>query len=65
MASVIFAGISGSAVADAVGLGAIEIKAMTDNGFDMDFSVAVTGVSSLLSPIIPPIVPMVMSTDTY
>jgi tripartite ATP-independent transporter DctM subunit len=60
LGSVIFAGMSGNAVADAAGLGAIEIKAMEDNGFDTEFSVAVTGVSSLLSPIIPPSVPMVM-----
>lgn len=53
-ASVIFAGMSGSAVADAGGLGAIEIKAMTDAGYDEDFAVAVTGASSCIGPIIPP-----------
>jgi tripartite ATP-independent transporter DctM subunit len=60
VASVIFAGMSGSAAADAAGLGAIEIKAMVDNGFDLEFSTAVTGVSALLSPIIPPSVVMVL-----
>jgi tripartite ATP-independent transporter DctM subunit len=60
LASVIFSGMSGSAAADAAGLGAIEIKAMTEQGYDTEFSVAVTGVSSLLSPIIPPSVGMVM-----
>lgn len=53
-ASVIFAGMSGSAVADAGGLGAIEIKAMKDAGYDEDFAVAVTGASSCIGPIIPP-----------
>ncbi|MCC8189192.1 MAG: TRAP transporter large permease [Planctomycetes bacterium] len=60
LASVIFAGMSGTAAADAAGLGAMEIKAMTNAGFDKDFSVAVTGASSLVGPIIPPSVPMVM-----
>lgn len=60
LASVIFAGMSGSAPADAAGLGQIEIKAMTENGFDKNFSAAVTGSSALISPIIPPSVSMVM-----
>lgn len=60
LASVIFAGMSGTAAADAAGLGSMEIKAMTENGYDIDFSVAVTGASSLIGPIIPPSVPMVM-----
>ena len=60
VASVIFAGMSGTALGDAGGLGAIEVKAMKDEGFDLDFSLAVTGASSVLGPIIPPSVPMVM-----
>ena len=60
VASVIFAGMSGTAVGDAGGLGQIEVNAMTDNGYDLDFSLAVTGASSILGPIIPPSVPMVM-----
>ena len=48
LASVIFAGMSGSATADAAGLGAIEIKAMTEDGYDLDFSVGVTAGSSLI-----------------
>ena len=60
LCSVIFSGMSGTAAADAAGLGAMEIKAMTDAGFDKEFSVAVTGASSLIGPIIPPSVPMVM-----
>ena len=54
LASIIFAGMSGSAVADAGGLGAIEIKAMKDDGYDEEFAVAITGASSCIGPIIPP-----------
>jgi len=60
LASVIFSGMSGTAAADAGGLGVMEIKAMEDQGFDTEFSAAVTGASSLIGPIIPPSVPMVM-----
>lgn len=60
MASIIFAGMSGSATADAAGLGSIEIKAMRDAGYDEDFSVAVTGASSIIGPIIPPSIPLVL-----
>lgn len=59
LSSVIFSGMSGSASADAAGLGAIEINAMTKAGYDKDFSCAVTGASALISPIIPPSVIMV------
>ncbi len=52
--SVIFAGMSGAAVADAGGLGTIEIRAMRNAGYDLDFSVAVTAASSTIGPIIPP-----------
>ena len=58
--SVVFAGMSGAAIADAGGLGAIELKAMHDAGYDDDFSLAVTGASSLVGPIIPPSVPAVV-----
>ncbi len=54
LASMMFAGMSGSAIADAAGLGPIEIKAMTDHGYDKDFSIAVTGASAVIGPIIPP-----------
>lgn len=67
MASIIFAGMSGSATADAAGLGQIEIKAMRDAGYDDGFSVAVTGASSIIGPIIPPSIPLVLyavSSDT-
>ncbi len=59
-ASVIFAGMSGAAVADAGGLGAIEIKAMRDANYDAKFSVGVTAASSTIGPIIPPSLPMVI-----
>ncbi len=59
-ASVIFAGMSGAAVADAGGLGTIEIRAMHDAGYDLDFSVGVTAASSTIGPIIPPSLPMVV-----
>lgn len=58
--SVIFAGMSGSALADTGGLGTIELKAMKDAGFDDDFSAAITGASSCLGPIIPPSTGMVL-----
>lgn len=58
-ASIIFAGMSGAAVADAGGLGTIEIKAMRDAGYDVEFSVGITAASSTIGPIIPPSIPMV------
>lgn len=60
LASVVFAGMSGSAVADAAGLGSIEIHAMEDAGFDTPFSAAVTAASSTIGPIIPPSIPLVV-----
>ncbi len=60
LASVIFSGMSGSAVADAGGLGQIEIDAMKKEGFDPDFSMAVTCASATIGPIIPPSIPMVI-----
>ncbi|WP_439648272.1 TRAP transporter large permease [Acuticoccus kalidii] len=59
-ASVLFAGMSGAAVADAGGLGAIEIKAMRDAGYDPDFSIGITAASSTIGPLIPPSLPMVI-----
>src|SRR6187397_3153446 len=58
--SVIFAGMSGTAIADAAGLGTIEIKAMKDHGYDTEFAVGVTAASSTLGPIIPPSLPFVI-----
>ena len=60
LASIVFAGMSGSAVADAAGLGTIEIRAMENEGFDRDFSAAVTAASSTIGPIIPPSIPLIV-----
>ncbi len=60
VASMIFAGMSGSAVADASGLGAVEMKAMEENGYTKEFSAAVTAASSTIGPIIPPSIPFVI-----
>jgi tripartite ATP-independent transporter DctM subunit len=54
LASMLFAGMSGTAIADISGLGAIEIKQMTDHGYDREFSVGITIASSVVGPIIPP-----------
>ncbi|MGF1525270.1 MAG: TRAP transporter large permease [Candidatus Competibacterales bacterium] len=59
-ASVIFAGMSGAAVADAGGLGTIEIRAMRDAGYAPDFAVGITAASSTIGPIIPPSLPLVI-----
>ncbi|HPM66012.1 MAG TPA: TRAP transporter large permease [Piscinibacter sp.] len=58
--SVIFAGMSGTAIADAAGLGTIEIKAMKDHGYATEFAVGVTAASATLGPIIPPSLPFVI-----
>src|SRR3569832_282612 len=60
LGSVIFAGMSGTAIADAAGLGAVEIKAMQDHGYDTEFAVGVTAASATLGPIIPPSLPFVI-----
>jgi C4-dicarboxylate transporter DctM subunit len=60
VASMIFAGMSGSAVADAVGLGTIEIPAMEKAGYRKQFAAALTAVSSTIGPIIPPSIPFVI-----
>ena len=60
LASMIFAGMSGTAVADAAGLGALEIRAMKDQGYPMKYSTGITGASSVIGPIIPPSVAMVI-----
>jgi len=58
--SVIFAGMSGTAIADAAGLGTIEIKAMKEHGYTPEFAVGVTAASATLGPIIPPSLPFVI-----
>jgi len=60
LASIIFSGMSGAAVADAAGLGLIEIKAMKDEGYTAEFSACVTAASSTIGPIIPPSITMVI-----
>jgi tripartite ATP-independent transporter DctM subunit len=60
VASVIFAGMSGSAVADAAGVGTLEIKAMRDEGYDAETAAAITAASATIGPIIPPSLPMVI-----
>lgn len=59
-ASILFAGMSGAAVADAGGLGAIEVKAMRDKGYDAGFAVGITAASSTIGPIIPPSLPLII-----
>ena len=60
VASIIFAGMSGSAVADAGGVGAIEMEARKKNGYDEDFAGAVTAASSVIGPIFPPSIPLII-----
>lgn len=60
LSSVIFAGLSGSAVADTAALGTIEIPLMVEDGYTKEFSVAVTIASSIIGPIIPPSIMMVI-----
>ncbi|HOX32873.1 MAG TPA: TRAP transporter large permease [Spirochaetales bacterium] len=58
--SMIFAGMSGSEIADVAGPGAMEVRAMEKAGFDKPFSCAVSAASATLGPIIPPSIPMVI-----
>jgi len=60
LASMIFAGMSGEAVADTAGLGSVMIPAMEKEGYDKEFSAAVTVSSAVIGPIIPPSVPMII-----
>lgn len=60
VASILFAGMSGSAVADAGGLGSVEIRAMEQAGYSKRFSAAVTAASATMGPIIPPSITLVV-----
>jgi len=60
LASMLFAGVSGAALAEAMGLGLIEIRAMKDGGFDKTFAGAVVASSSTIGPVIPPSIPLVI-----
>jgi len=60
LSSMIFAGVSGAAVADCAGLGTIEIKAMRERGYNPEFAAAVTVCSAVVGPIIPPSIGLVI-----
>jgi len=60
LASIFFAGITGAAVADSAALGSTLIPAMKKDGYDEDFSAAITAASSVIGPIIPPSTIMVI-----
>ncbi len=60
LASLIFSGMTGSAIADASGLGKMEIDAMRKSGYDDAFSCAITAASATIGPIFPPSIPLVM-----
>ncbi|CAM4124069.1 TRAP transporter large permease [Zobellia nedashkovskayae] len=60
-ASMLFAGISGTAISDTASMGSIMIPAMKKEGYDTGFSCAVTAASSTIGPIIPPSVPMIIA----
>lgn len=60
VASMIFAGMCGSAVAEAGGLGIIEISAMTERGYPKPFAAGITAAAATIGPIIPPSVPLLI-----
>jgi C4-dicarboxylate transporter, DctM subunit len=60
VANVIFSGMSGSAIADAAGLGQVLHKAMVDNGFKPKFSAAIVASAATIGPVIPPSIPFVL-----
>ena len=60
LASMLFAGMSGSSVADASGLGSVEIEMMTNAGYDKRFSAAITAASATIGPVVPPSIPFVI-----
>ncbi|ASK21680.1 TRAP transporter large permease [Vreelandella alkaliphila] len=60
VASSIFATMSGTAVADAAGLGSIEIKAMKERGYDVGYATGITAASSVIGPILPPSIALVV-----
>jgi tripartite ATP-independent transporter DctM subunit len=59
-ANIIFAGMSGSAIADAVGIGKVIIGMMTRNGYPVAYAGAITAAAAVIGPIIPPSIPMVI-----
>ena len=60
LASIIFAGKSGSGAADVAGMGMIEMEIMIKSGFDEDFSAGISAASATIGPVIPPSIPMVL-----
>ncbi len=60
LSSMIFAGVSGAAVADCAGLGTVEIRAMRERGYPADFAAAITVASAVVGPIIPPSISLVI-----
>ena len=60
VASMFFAGVTGAAVADTSAIGSVMIPAMNEEGYDLDFSAAITAASSTVGPIIPPSIPMII-----
>ncbi|MBW2139022.1 MAG: TRAP transporter large permease, partial [Deltaproteobacteria bacterium] len=60
VASMLFGGITGAAIADASALGSVEIPMMKESGYDAEFSAAVTAASACIGPIIPPSIPVVI-----
>jgi tripartite ATP-independent transporter DctM subunit len=60
LASLLFAGVTGSAVADVAALGPLEIEMMTDAGYEKEFSTALTCAAASIGPIIPPSLPLIM-----
>ena len=60
-ASMLFAGISGTAISDTASMGSVMIPAMKKEGYDVDYACAITAASSTVGPIIPPSVPMIIA----
>ncbi len=60
LASLLFSGMSGSALADAGGLGQLEIKSMRDEGYDDDYCGGITAASCIIGPLVPPSIPLVL-----
>ena len=60
ISSMIFSGISGSAMADVAGLGAVEVKAMKENGYDAAYTAAITAASCTIGPVVPPSMLMIL-----
>ena len=60
LCSLVFSGMTGSAIADATGIGTMEIEMMKKQGYDDPFSCAITAASATIGPIFPPSIPMVV-----